>query len=185
MSLPRELKLREEDGTYIVSQDPVSEIKSLTVSENSVEEHDLKDGSLEQPQAPFKLDIDVLIENKSSFEVRLFVNEGVSPLIFGIDRREDYLFIKRHLGPEEPFSKDFPGIFTTPIKKDKETFDVTLICDHSSVEVFVNEGEYVMTNLCLPADSSRYAMDFASKGNAKMKKIVIRELASVMVESTS
>ncbi len=186
MSLPRELKLKADDGTYIVSQNPVTELKSLTVSECSIEERNLTESSIEQPQTPFKLDIDVLIENKSSFEVRLFVHEDVSPLIFGIDRGEDYFYIKRDLGPEESFSKDFPGVFTTPIQSDEKTFDVTFICDHSSVEVFVNDGEYVMTNLCLPADSSHYSVDFASSnGNATIKGMNISELASVMIESGS
>ena len=73
------------------------------------------------------------------------------------------------------FSKDFPAVTEMPVSKSKE-LKLRLFVDKSSVEAFVNNGEFVMTNCVFP--SAPYDMiTFESDGNRyKVKNINIYQI---------
>jgi len=178
MSIPRELRL--ENGH--VKQAPVSELGSITESVTYGERRELNVGALykmEQPQAPFQLDLDVELAQQTRFEVRLF-----GGFIFSVDRDQNVIYVKRDMGDEETFSKDFPGVFTTSIENLDERLNLSFVCDHSSIEVFMNDGAFVWTNLYLPAEAKKYSLEItSSKGATTIDRLTVREFESVMVRS--
>ena len=85
------------------------------------------------------------------------------------------LAMDRSKSGEVSFSKDFPAVTEMPVSKSKE-LKLRLFVDKSSVEAFVNNGEFVMTNCVFP--SAPYDMiTFESNGNRyKVKNINIYQI---------
>lgn len=189
MSLPRELRLTKKHGKYMVTQAPVSELLDLKTSESRGGGFKLKDSEpykFDQPKAPFQLDFEVGLDNSSGFEARLFADDEKSRFVFGLDRIQNVFYINRDFGSEDAFSKDFAGVFTVPIEGALSKLDVSIVCDHSSVEVFINDGEYVMTNLYLPAKRETYRVEFTPfKEDVTVESITVSELEAMMVKNGS
>ena len=83
--------------------------------------------------------------------------------------------IDRTKSGEVSFSKDFPAVTEMPVSKSKE-LKLRLFVDKSSIEAFVDNGKFVMTNCVFP--SAPYDMiTFESDGNRyKVKNINIYQI---------
>ena len=155
MTLPRELKLKEINNGYRLYSVPVEEIESYETTKTEKEnisfekEYTLVD----------KNDIDV---NKSIIEVKLsklendiytfrLSNPAGDLMEFGINNRDRYYFIDRSKSGHVDFSDKFANRTSKAnFEKPLENVNVQMVIDKTSIELFYNHGETVMTEIFFP-----------------------------------
>lgn len=134
MTLPRELTLHFKDGKYRIFSKPVEETNSILNS------------SAESPNelSPSLINVDV----DGDFSIRLFNNKSEEIEIkksgndFSVDRTKSGL-------------TNFSSVFGAVHQMDTrgvEIRNLKLYLDASSIEIFINDGELVMTELVFPSE---------------------------------
>jgi fructan beta-fructosidase len=84
--------------------------------------------------------------------------------VVGIDRAKGQIFVDRTRSGYVSFSPDFPARVTAPLKHPQATsIPIEIIVDRSSVEVFAEDGETVLTNIFFPSDSSQGLAFYSTK----------------------
>lgn len=170
MSLPRKLILDKSNGDYFLRQKAIPAVDTYRISETNLkketvakvnqklQEIDLKDLAFELDFkfSPIKtgkfLDFEILNNSKS-----------VVKLAFNNDTNEFVLTrIDKGISKEEfqSVQKVFIG------NNDTEMIDVRLFVDKNSIEIFINEGKFVFTNLIFPEDFNT-KIQFNSSDNTR------------------
>lgn len=74
------------------------------------------------------------------------------------------------------FSENFPAVTITPTFEDNGKIALRIFIDRSSIEVFGNDGQFVMTNLVFPTAPYSTLSISSEKGNAKIEDLKIYSL---------
>lgn len=138
LTITRELSLFEVDGTFLLKSAPVAELKSLRGDEISV-----KKGTSNLPSQALEITAD--LEDSESFSI-LLTNELGEKL--GIFKDQGLISIDRSLAGKQDFHPDFAAVHSAPMSW--EAKNIRLFLDAHSVELFVNDGEMVMTSIVFP-----------------------------------
>ncbi|PZX53923.1 fructan beta-fructosidase [Algoriphagus ratkowskyi] len=138
MTLPRELSLFDVDGTLLLKSAPAKELEKLRDKEYKVTK---KSSSL--PSEAVELISEV---NSDSFMVT-FSNELNEKLV--ISKELGLVNIDRRNAGKSTFQRDFAAIHSAPMSW--EATEIRIFLDASSVELFVNDGELVMTSILFPS----------------------------------
>ena len=157
MSAPRELLLRQtRSGTRLV-QKPVRELAQLRTKAVR-----FGGGSATAANAWLRDNLGAAdsFELKIAFSgdaagvegLKLFKGKGEETVI-GIDRGASRVFLDRTKSGKTDFNPKFAGTHEAPL--DGNISALHILVDTSSVEVFVNDGEVVLTDLVLPSPESR------------------------------
>ena len=124
--IPNELSVVKKDGEYLLCAKPIAELDDLCADKSVYENVDVKQGhavSFKLGESAYK----IVIQGKRT---------GVGKLnfkLFGMD------FCINHTNGF--FEK---GLKYAPVSSESEMFEVTLICDSSSLEVFLDGGRRCM-----------------------------------------
>ena len=81
-----------------------------------------------------------------------------------------------HLGTSNTFvdfSQDFPAVTVTPTYENDGSVNLRLFIDRSSMELFEQEGRFVMTNLVFPTSPYTTLSFQAEEGSAKVNNLQI------------
>ena len=113
----------------------------------------------------------------SEIGFRLRKGESVETLV-GIAPATNTLFVDRTKSGEVSFSKDFTGRFSTTLG-DTERVKLHIFVDRSSVEVFANGGEKVMTDRIYPPPGSTGIELYSVGGRGKVISLTIWQLKSI------
>ncbi len=140
MTLPRTLELLKTGEDYLVASRPVQELEKIRVASETVGGEDiaLSDELVEMDLTPSGEDFSVEFSNPAG-EKLILTKAGTSLIL---DRSQSGL-----IGFSEPFGKPH----TLPDLIDSVSH-VRIFLDRSSVEVFINEGDMVMTDIVLPTE---------------------------------
>ncbi len=183
MTVPRTFSLFEAaDGLRLASQ-PIEELQRLrgepvTLTATTVEGHP----SLESLRAAslFEAVIEVDLGGSAAekFGIEL-TNEKGETYRFGYDRAAGHLFSDRtEAGPA--FSDAFAtGPHTAPYRSSRERMRLHLFVDKSSIEVFVDEGRAVITDLLFPAAAFDQARLFAEGGPVTLARATLYPMDSI------
>ncbi|MBO4944301.1 MAG: GH32 C-terminal domain-containing protein [Muribaculaceae bacterium] len=106
--------------------------------------------------------VDIKIANSVGEFVTLTYNPAVHTLSF--DRRKSGIV---------DFSQDFPAVTVAPTFESDRNVSLRIFIDRSSMEVFGNDGKFVMTNLVFPTKPYSTLSISASGGNAKLENLKI------------
>lgn len=106
--------------------------------------------------------VDIKIANKACEYVTLRYNNSNHTLSF--DRRESGIV---------DFSQDFPAVTVAPTFDSGKKVSLRIFIDKSSMEVFGNNGKFVMTNLVFPTKPYTTLSVNANGGNAKIENLKI------------
>ncbi len=162
MTVPRSLELMNHSGDYFIASRPVEELKKLRASTEEQE------GDL------ISLKSDVLeIEMKSlggDFKMTFSNDQGDKLLI---EKMDDLVFFDRSQAGLKDFSDVFAAVHTIPLKGVKVE-DIRIFLDRSSIEIFLNDGESVITELIFPI-SAYTALSFQGMDS----KLQIHQLKSI------
>ncbi len=138
MTLPRELSLMAINGVLLLKSAPAEELKGLRS-----EEFELKTASNLPSQA---VEIIAELDGSDAFSLTLS-NELGEELV--ITKEFGLVSIDRSEAGKSGFHGDFAAMHSAPMSWKAKHLRIFL--DASSVELFVNDGELVMTSLLFPS----------------------------------
>ena len=193
MTLPRSLHLKRNDqtGVYSVESRPVKELESLEsdkiemkynakVGKNNVYRFDQRNDK--QFQLPYKLEVTFDLSESSSkyFGVRLDNPETGD--VYELGFKDGRLFSDRtksgNTDFEERFAKEIHYTQTRNISDDQKV-ELEVFFDHSSVEIFVNNGEFSMTELYFPKQGYMRGLIFSKEGEVTFNGLTTTSLKSI------
>lgn len=176
MSIPRKLTLRKEEGELKLIQLPI-DFASIVASEAiTMESFTL------QPDKPEKIEINnlqMLFQGKvkgntaSAFTWTIRGENEYLQIIFDGVNKE--VRIDRTQSGLTTFSEQFPSVSKMPLK---ELEEFSIFIDQSSVELFVNQGSGVMTELFFPTAKKMVLEIEAIDGIVDLGDISLKNLQS-------
>ena len=155
MTIARELSLSKIASGYVLRSHPVREL--YRYSKSAVNETDIVfSGShvladrerLDLTKAIVVIDLTIVAGTKYTFELS---NASGEILKFGIDTQENKYFIDRSGTGKIDFSEKFANsISTATYEALTGNLQMTFLIDKTSIELFYNNGETVMTEIFFP-----------------------------------
>lgn len=136
MTIPRELSLFSIDGTLLVKSSPAKEYRDL-----EAEVFEISTQSTPLPGVAFEMSAEV--ENDFSLTFSNELGEQVTVI-----REMGLVSIDRSKAGKSNFHPDFASTHAAPMSWKAES--IRIFMDASSIELFVNDGEIVMTSLLFP-----------------------------------
>lgn len=148
MTIPRELRLSKE-GTLLVQ--PVSELEMLRTTPFEITKSSINPLSEIQSQT-FEMKLEVEITNDdASFEIGICVSEDhKEETVITYDRNEVSVNLQKS-------GQGLKGISRAPVSLIDNTLHLHIYIDSSSIELFINNGEKVITNRIYPSSTSKGA----------------------------
>jgi fructan beta-fructosidase len=160
MSLPRQLTLENGRGGLRLRQTPVSELHKLRGRHDHVRNQSISSVNQwlqGQKTAGELLEINLIFEKpQQSGQLGLRLKTGNSEQTsVGFDFTAGRVLLDRTRSGRVDFHPAFSGTHSAPFKSPETPPRVHLFLDSSSLEVFVNDGEVVITDLILPSPGNR------------------------------
>jgi fructan beta-fructosidase len=194
MTLPRKLSLLEKEGRFLLISLPVKETELLRKTSTTVEPGEIGTGfdlipPVETGDPLLELDLNfdpapgTPWEETGDFGI-LLCNRKDS-LRVTIDPAPGQVSIDRTGAGTDQFSSDFPGIHTAPIPEISGSIRLHAFIDRSSMELFINDGECVMTELFFPSTPYERVILFTEDPSIRLDKGEIHQLKSIWDRSPS
>lgn len=153
MSIPRTLSLEKQDGYFYLKQQPVKEIenyKKKSIQRNGVaiaDANKLLSSFSKSDSLSFST---TFIVNPSELKDFLKFNiksKGSSVINFTFDKTTSEFVLERAKSIKNVDSRQYPTIQRVKLEKSDAEFEIKIIVDKYSMEIFAKEGRYVFTNL--------------------------------------
>ena len=182
LSVPRSLILRRySDGLRLV-QKPIRELENLRhekvrVMNGSIAEVNRKIAESGAKSEAYELEAELDPGQSEEIGFRLRTGRDAETLV-GFDTKEREVFVDRTRSGEISHSKDFPGRHTASIEK-AGRLKLHIFVDRSSVEVFVNDGERVLSERIYPPPGSGGIELYAKGAGGRIVSLKIWELDSI------
>ena len=180
MSVPRELGLQTIDGRTQLVQQPVRELRSLR-TRPSYRQHRrmIPQGSTTLPARGKTLAIDADLRLDSAKRAGLKVRTGNGQeTVIGYDAEAGELYVDRTRSGTSDFNRNFPGVQRAPLAARNGRIHLHILVDWSSVEVFADHGQTVITDQIFPDATSDGIELFADGGGATLERLKIQPLRS-------
>ncbi len=152
MTIPRKLSLKKVDEVYELLNYPVESVNEIISSSNNAQDLMIKSDEA----------MDVKLQHGNTSEIQFMTsartlllnlkNTVGDSLSFGMDgKNNEFIFDRRKSGKTDLKDNFAQGVQKMPLSNlpDGE-IDVRILLDHSSIEIFINGGQYVMTNQIFP-----------------------------------
>lgn len=182
-SVPRSIHLETIDGNIKVVQRPVEELQSLRENHTQVENitvtegiHSLDDHGLSGKAYEFIAEFNPENADVVGFSLRSGDNEET---LVGYDADAGTVFVDRTNSGEDDFYEGFAQRNDAPVNLKDGKIKLHVFVDWSSVEVFVNDGETVITNRIFPDPDSQGISMFAEGGEASIENLDFWTLSSI------
>jgi len=181
-AIPRTLMLRRyTDGLRLV-QRPVRELErlrreKLRIANASIAEANQKIRATGTKGEVYELEAEIRPGPSDNIGFRLRKGNGVETLV-GFDAVHDELYVDRNRSGETSFSKDFPGRYSATIERNP-SIKLRVFVDRSSVEVFANDGERVLSDRIYPPPGSDGIELYSQGGAGRIVSLTIWDLGSV------
>ena len=185
MSCVRELKLVQKEKKYILKQLPVKEMECLRTNKHEMK--NIKMGADEEwtlcdKKEVLELDISYPIEkiHAQTFGIKISTGKNRQfEIVFC--KEKQCCFVDRTTAGVNPHDK-FAGKYKAPVDFTQEFLTIKLLMDVSQSELFINNGEVVMSNLLFPEDFYKVKL-FATGGDLVIEKSIIYEMDEIMNHS--
>ncbi len=139
MTIPRELSLFEVSGTLLLKSSPAEEMKNLRGKP-----YDVSDAESALPSQSTELTAD--LTDTFSFSLSNDAGEEIH-----ISKENGLVTVDRSQAASVNFHPDFNAAHSAPMSWEAKNMRIFL--DASSIEIFINDGELVMTSLLFPSTS--------------------------------
>nr|MCU0713537.1 glycoside hydrolase family 32 protein [Pirellula sp.] len=189
MSVPRELTLRkvafnsEEPATYVLVQKPIRELSTLHGESTPLDTRQLgwppkkitEPGGIQEMQ--FELTAELKPGYARSLGFRIHTGEDEYTEI-GYDKQILGIYVDRTKSGNVSFHPAFSGRHDAPARLIDGKVSVRILVDRSSVEVFVNDGEGVISDLIFPTNQKPWIEAFVGDKSAEISQARITEIKS-------
>lgn len=178
-TLPREAGLfKGADGQLYLSSAPAPELLKLRGKETV----NVKNKSVGKKACEYALPasnsgvceilLDLDCRKAEAIGVKIANNAG-EYVTLKYDPSEHTLSFDRRNSGTVDFSQDFPAVTVAPTFDNGKKVSLRIFIDKSSMEVFGNNGKFVMTNLVFPTNPYSSISVNAEKGNAKIESLKV------------
>jgi fructan beta-fructosidase len=178
MTLPRELGLIKNGDQFLVKSKLIEDFKSITrdVPESDISGEipfDFQYKNLQQSIISFDTEV------KDSLQIQLSNSKGDTYVIrynakdgiFSADRSNSGL-----VDFNENYQKTGHQIMNIGLK---EKLSIKIVADASSIEIFINEGEFVMTNQIFPNENYTH-FEILQNADLKIENFNLKEIQSTI-----
>ena len=180
MSIPREVRLRQTAEGIRLMQRPARENQRLREKRFQFKGGDLARANEWLAQNHIQgAQLELVVE----FERQSTGVQGVEVLksskhetVIGVNWDRETVFVDRTNSANVNFNPKFSGVYEAPLTSGKVKLHVFV--DASSVEVFVNDGERVLTAISFPSGESREVKLFGPPDRAKISVLDVWKLKS-------
>lgn len=174
-SVPRDLRLFVKDGETYLQSAPSPELLALrkdkVMSKSfSVGKAYTIDQLMSDNKGTYEITMTVRQKKQGNLSMRL-MNEQGEEIEYSLDMAKRELTCIRDKSGVAGFSKDF--ITPTVTQVDGGDLQLRFLVDRSSVEAFVNDGRFVMTNLVFPHTPYNKVMFSATGGSVSVKNFTV------------
>jgi fructan beta-fructosidase len=187
MTIPRELNLEKSGSDYLLSSIPVDELIKLR-SEKVDLQSQVISGKIEIESNQIQLNRSEMVfkfqlKNDSQFGLPeefgiALSNEKGETFKIAYSPANNTFYNDRTNGGENSFSDKFAGKSTAEYKAG-ETMEIHLFVDEASVEVFVDFGKLVMTDIVFPTEPYNKIELFSTNGSIKLRGAEMWSLKSI------
>ena len=150
MTLPRKLSLRKSGNDFYLANYPVGSIEDI-IKRDTQKEITVAGGANETINADYLNQSEIRFSTASqNFQLK-FGNESQEETILTMFGEEKEFFLDRSNSGKTDFQEDFGGVQRMPVRNlpDGE-YDVRIFIDRSSIEIFLDKGQYAMTAQLFP-----------------------------------
>lgn len=177
MTLPRELALRDTGPGLQLVQQPARELRRLRGSH-----HSFKDGSLDQANQWLRkkhlggdcFEMEVVLEPGNHGQCGLRLRKGPDQqTVVGFDEVAQRVFVDRSHSGNVSFNPAFAGIHHASARTPDGLLKLHLFMDACSLELFVNDGERVFSELLFPAPGAQGAEFFSRASTAMVRSATV------------
>jgi fructan beta-fructosidase len=179
MTVPRDLSIKKVGEKYLITSMPIKEISKLFRKQmnfqNVLASHFNLTSKTAKLAGPARLKI--TSDRIEDFSIT-FSNELGQKLLIGFEKETNSYFIDRTHSGKVDFEKSFAARHTAPRFASQQNFDLTLIIDNASVELFTDNGLTVMTEIFFP-DKIFSNITIDSKNKFLIKTLQLTTLRSV------
>lgn len=183
-TLPREMGLfRAPDGEVYASSAPSPELEALRgklaakVKKTTVGRKARSFALPSENGGICEILMDIEASKAKTVNV-VFSNSQGEKVVMQYDPAAATLSFDRTQSGITDFSEGFPAVTVTPTHEASGRIALRMFVDRSSMEVFGNDGEFVMTNLVFPRTPYTALSVSAEGGNAKVENLRIYSLKS-------
>jgi len=184
MTIPRSVTLKTfPEGIRLVQQ-PVEELKALRKKPIAISYLSVSDSGKPINLDKYgiggkKLEITATFDIGNASQFGFKVRKGeIQETIVGYSTENAELFVDRNKSGKVSFDEDFPGKHPAPLKPVNGKIKLHIFIDHSSVEVFANEGKVVISDRIFPDPVSDQVEIFSIGGNVKIDSLTAWPLKS-------
>ena len=122
-----------------------------------------------------EIDLSFKASDQDLVSIMLFNKEG-EKVVMKYDAKNHTMSFDRRESGVVDFSNKFPAVTTSPTFEKNGKINVRLYLDRSSVELFGNNGEFVMTNLVFPNNPYTDLSIESKNGTARLDSLKIYNL---------
>ena len=178
-TLPRDLSLfRAPDGNIYLSSAPSPELLalrdklSLNVKKAKIRKKAVRYSLPEANSGVCEILLDVDARKSEQINFIIANNDG-EKVVMEYDVADHTLSFDRRESGNVDFSQDFPAVTVSPTFEDNGKISLRIFIDRSSIEVFGNNGQFVMTNLVFPERPYTSLSISSTGGNARIENLKI------------
>jgi fructan beta-fructosidase len=185
-SIPRVVTLKQFSEGIRLVQDPIIEIQKLRDRHFHLGTENIGGNStpLTAPVSGDALEILAEFRLASASEFGFKLRKGPSEEIrVGYDARNRRIFVDRTDSGKVKFNADFMGRRAGEMSPQNEKVRFHIFLDRSSVEVFGNDGQVVITELVFPTLDSKGIQLYSLNGSVKLVSLDIWELGTTWQRS--
>ena len=155
MTIPRELSLRHNGNHPVLASVPVKEWNAVRgegkrIADISVDTSYLINKLLDDNEGAYEIEMTIIPGNAKQFGFDLMNLKG-EKISYSFDLEKEILTADRSESGIVDFSNFAQFQIKSPVTK-RASYKIRLLVDKASVELFVNDGETVQTNLVFPEE---------------------------------
>ena len=188
MTLPRELRLDKDRYGFIVASVPAEETRKLRSARKKLKPVLIEDSisvgpAIKRGYPLYEIDLTFEFGPRTTEESEFGIILGNSldeQLLLSYHPRNQFISIDRNRSGITGFSQYFPGIHYAPYHA-REAGEIRfhVFVDLSSAELFVDQGDLVMTELCFPETGYQTISLYSKGGTVNLKQGEIYQLKRI------
>ena len=184
-TIPRELALKSEKGHFFLTSKPIIELGNLRIVADTVNikqesfsgEKEVSTGKVSLMQSELLFGFN-LSESRVDTVGIILENNKQEKYVVGYSVLNNQFYTDRRNSGNTSFSKEFASVSTAPYHAGP-VLKLHLLIDASSVELFVDDGTLVMTNLVFPTEKYNSIRLFSRGGNGLLNKAVFHGIEKI------
>ena len=171
MSISRDMSLKKTVDGYRLLQEPAAIVrKGLPGSVDMKDVNVADEVALKVSDNAYWLDAEIDMKTATTAGFKIAQGKDGSATVIGYDKVKKLVFVDRGSGDKRQ-SVDLPG--------SGDKVRLRILFDKSSLEVFVNDGERVLTDTIYPGEGATGCAVFAEGGTAVVRDLKIWDLSKL------